>query len=210
MQDSLYKSYSFIMKNLRFDASISEFIKKIHLSDRNHKKILDVGCGTGVIGLTLAKRYSESSVLFTDINKKSLHDVRDNAEKKDILSKRLSFGQSDITTPKKITMLDNKELDLSDFKFDIVSTGAAIGYSKNQEETIKELLSLVKENGYFINVEMNQYFFGKAVSKKYQYPIMPLSNMEEIINSSGFKLIPTLVNTFPARLTRTCYIAHKL
>ncbi|MCK5809792.1 MAG: class I SAM-dependent methyltransferase [Cocleimonas sp.] len=209
MHDNLYKSYSFIMKNLGFDASIADFIKKLPLADGCYKNILDAGCGTGSIGLTLAKRYPQSSIMFTDINKNLLSSVIHNAEKKGISPKRLSLAQADISVPKKLRLQNKKERRLSDSEFDIVATGAVIGYSQNPKSTIEALLSLVKPQGYFINIEMNQGFFGKAVSKKYQYPVMGLTEMEAIIKSNGFELMLIDVDTFPAKLTRTCYVARK-
>jgi ubiquinone/menaquinone biosynthesis C-methylase UbiE len=197
------------MKNLGFDASIADFIKKLPLVDGCYKNILDAGCGTGSIGLTLAQRYPQSSVMFTDINKNLLSSVIDNAEKKGISSKRLSFAQADISSPKQLTLQTNQESRLSDADFDIVATGAVIGYSQNPKSTLEALLSLVKPKGYFINIEMNQGFLGKAVSKKYQYPVMALTEMETIIQSNGFELMLIDIDTFPAKLTRMCYVARK-
>ncbi len=203
----MYKSYSFIMKNLGFDASISKFLKEINIANENYKNILDVGCGTGVIGLSLAERYRNCSILFTDINQNLLNQAKKNAEEKQIEAKRLSFGISDITTPKKITSTNS--IILKDATFDIVATGAVIGYSQNQKQTIEDLLSLVKPNGYFINIEMNEGFFGKNVSRRYKYPIMPLAEIEKLIKLNGFELVSIPVTIFPAKLTRTCYIARK-
>jgi ubiquinone/menaquinone biosynthesis C-methylase UbiE len=198
------------MKNLGFDRSISTFIRQLPLSEGLYSNILDAGCGTGVSGLTFATRFPDASIVFTDINESLIKDVQANAKQQKIPLKQLSFGYADITTPEKICLVNDKETRLTAAQFDIVLTGAVIGYSANQEETLKKLMRLVKPNGYFINIEMNQNFFGRMVSKKYQYPIMPLSSMEDIIQSNGFKLTQVSVNTFPATLTRTCYIARKM
>ncbi|MCK5917391.1 MAG: methyltransferase domain-containing protein [Cocleimonas sp.] len=209
MNDGLYKSYSFIMKNLGFDASIAAFIKKLNIRDGSYNRILDAGCGTGTIGMALAKRYPEASIMFTDINKTLLDEVTSKGEKEGFLSSRLSFAHADISSPKTLTLQTNKAVHLSDAEFDIVATGAVVGYSQNQKKTLEELLSLVKPKGYFINIEMNQGFFGSIVSKKYQYPVMPLAEMESIIKSTGFELMSIEVDTFPAKLTRTCLIAYR-
>ncbi|MCK5895803.1 MAG: class I SAM-dependent methyltransferase [Cocleimonas sp.] len=210
MHDSLYKSYSLIMKNLGFDRSISLLIHQLQLSEGQYHTILDAGCGTGISGLTLAQRFPDASVLFTDINNHLLNKVQTNAKQKDIALSRLSFAHADITTPEKVRFTNSKETVLTADQFDIVLTGAVIGYSENQKETLKKLMRLVKPNGYFINIEMNQRFFGRAVSKKYQYPIIPLATMEHIIQSNNFKLTEISVDTFPAKLTRTCYVAQKI
>jgi ubiquinone/menaquinone biosynthesis C-methylase UbiE len=197
------------MKNLGFDASIASFIKQLPLLDGRYQHILDAGCGTGVIGLTLAQRFPDASVLLTDINKQLMSEMLSNVEQNETLLARLAVGEADIAIPNKVTLANNEEITLANEKFDIVSTGAVIGYSRHQEESLKALMRLVKPQGYFINIEMNDKLGGKMVSKRYQYPVMPLVEMERIIDDNGFSLHKITVDTFPARLTRTCYLAQK-
>jgi ubiquinone/menaquinone biosynthesis C-methylase UbiE len=197
------------MKNLGFDSSIAQFIQTLPLVEGDYVRILDAGCGTGVIGLTLAKRFPESSVLFTDINKQLINKVLSNAKKSEGLLERLAVGEADIATPNKVILTNNKDIKLTDERFDIVSTGAVIGYSTNQSDTLSALMRLVKPKGYFINIEMNDKLAGRAISRRYQYPVMPLADMEQIISANGFNLRHIAVDTFPARLTRTCYLAQK-
>ncbi len=210
MLQSLYASYALGMKALGFERSISSFIESLDLDHPNDARILDVGCGTGIIGLTLMQDRPESTLVATDLNSDLLHQTRLNAKERGINESRITLGISDITNPREAKSINIPSKQLNIEKFDIVSTGAAIGYSQNQENTLKILLNMVKPNGYFINIEMNEQFFGRITSRKYCYPIIPLSDMKEIIENAGFTVTSIPVDRFPARLTRTCYIARRM
>ncbi|MDM8566753.1 methyltransferase domain-containing protein [Candidatus Halobeggiatoa sp. HSG11] len=207
---SLYGSYAFGMKILGFERSISNFILSLNLEYPSDSKILDVGCGTGIIGLTLMNERPNSTLIATDLNSDLLLRTKQNAKKMGIEESRITLGMSDISQPNKAKSITNPSTFLEIDKFDIVSIGATIGYSKSQETTITTLLDMVKHNGYFINIEMNENLIGKLVSKKYCYPILPLSKMENIIKSCGFNVTSVPISTFPANLTRVCYIARKI
>ena len=56
-------------------------------------KILDIGCGSGVIGITLKKYFKESEVTLLDISKEALEVAKENAKN---LNVDVSFIQSDV------------------------------------------------------------------------------------------------------------------
>jgi len=61
-------------------------------------KILDMGAGSGVIGLSLALAFPESRVTMTDISPEALTLARENAEIAGVPAARLTFVQSDLFT----------------------------------------------------------------------------------------------------------------
>lgn len=54
-------------------------INQLALTNTDFKKILDVGCGYGPLGLALAKRFPESQVDLIDINQRALELAKKNA-----------------------------------------------------------------------------------------------------------------------------------
>ena len=73
---------------------VENTIKKINEKFIDKKiKILDIGCGSGVIGLTLKKFFPESEVTLVDISDKALEVAKENANK---LGLDVKFIQSDV------------------------------------------------------------------------------------------------------------------
>lgn len=68
-------------------------IKIKEMFEDKHIKILDIGCGSGVIGLTLKKFFPESEVTLVDISKEALQVAKENAKK---LNLDVEFIESDI------------------------------------------------------------------------------------------------------------------
>ncbi|MBW3017961.1 class I SAM-dependent methyltransferase [Candidatus Woesearchaeota archaeon] len=196
---------------LGYERGINHFIEKISLDCPKNCRILDIGCGTGIIGLKLMEIFPDSTLLATDIEKNFLLETIKNAKKRKLSTNRISVGISDVSHPKKIEFLDNQSELLKKQSFDIVCAGASIGYSKRQEHTIKELLSLIKPGGYFINIEMNEKHFGKKLSEKYSYKPLPLDNIKKIISDEGCEVsaVSFSLKEFPAGLSRHGIVARK-
>ena len=68
MYKKLYTLYSLGIKVFGFKRSISQFVEGLNLDHPSDAKILDVGCGTGVIGLALMKNRQDSILVATDLN----------------------------------------------------------------------------------------------------------------------------------------------
>jgi len=211
INDNVYKYYGLGMRLIGYDRSIATLVKKLDLDCPPEAKILDAGCGTGAMGLSLAKKFQKSTLLATDIDPRLLQLVTARAKKGRLDPSRISVGFSNITTPHRVSLSNRPLISLEQGTFDIVSSGACIGHSDNTENTIKILLSLVKPGGYFISLEMNHHFIGRYIAAKFSYPRLDLAHMKSLIESEGFsaELIPLTLKHFPANLTRVFLIARK-
>lgn len=205
------KLYAAFLKILGFERGIGKFIDKCDLACSNAGKILDAGCGSGIVGLRLLKRFPDSTLLATDIEKNFLNETVLNSQKLNVGANRVSVGLSDINTPRAIKLSDGSEVILEKQSFDIVSTGAVLGYAKNREEAMKELLSLIKPGGYFMDIDMNDGIIAKVVASNYHYRAMPLEEMKMIIEGEGLEvsIIEFSASHFPANLTRIGIIGRK-
>ncbi|NRB76056.1 MAG: peptide chain release factor N(5)-glutamine methyltransferase, partial [Verrucomicrobiales bacterium] len=64
-------------------------------AEHHPNRILDVGCGSGVLGLSLANAFPEAEVVLSDVSPDALSLSTENAEKLGLLS-RVHFVQSDL------------------------------------------------------------------------------------------------------------------
>ncbi len=61
--------------------------------------IVDAGCGSGCIALSIARHWQEATVYGTDISEESLQTARANAEINQLTDKQIRFYQADIFEP---------------------------------------------------------------------------------------------------------------
>lgn len=155
MIKNLYNLYGIDMRVLGYKRGIAGFIESLKMDCQLGSKILDIGCGTGITGLALLKKVKGSTLLATDLDERFLRKIIAKAKKEKIEESRITVGGSDINFPDKVALINGPSICLERESFDIISSGAVIGYSKDQEKTIKKILSLIKLKGYFINLEMN-------------------------------------------------------
>lgn len=66
-----------------------------YLIQNSQAKILDIGTGTGILAITLAKMFPQAQVFATDISKDALEVARDNAKEHQV---KVQFIESDLFT----------------------------------------------------------------------------------------------------------------
>lgn len=93
-------------------------IRKLIISDNN--KILDLGCGTGYVGLNL----QNSDVVFADIEPKYLEQIKGNC-----------------------VVLDARKLPFKKEVFDIVICADVMEHIKEDELALREIYRVLKKNG---------------------------------------------------------------
>ncbi|MCL6471255.1 MAG: peptide chain release factor N(5)-glutamine methyltransferase [Firmicutes bacterium] len=73
---------------------VEEALKQLRMLGGT-RKVLDIGCGTGAIALSIAHEYKDSVVFATDISPEALEVAKENAKTAN-LSDRVRFIQSDV------------------------------------------------------------------------------------------------------------------
>lgn len=75
------------------DAGTRAMLELAEVSPRD--RVLDLGCGHGVVGLAIAKRYQPELVMMVDIDETAVAVSRKNAELNNLLGPNLCIKQSD-------------------------------------------------------------------------------------------------------------------
>jgi ubiquinone/menaquinone biosynthesis C-methylase UbiE len=214
MSPKLYKSshvYDFFMKLFRYESSIDRFLSGLDFDFGEHCRILDVGCGTGLLGLHFLERFPHASLVATDLEPNFLKATLVNAEKRQIDQSRMELAIADISNPRQLTSLDGRSIRLDDQRFDLICIGAALGYAQDSETTIRELLNLLAPDGYLINMEMKESLTGRFVAHRYDYKNIALDQMQRVMEGEGCEVSSVMlgVGHLPAMLTRIAVIARK-
>jgi len=101
------------------------------IEDGEFRRIIDIGCGSGMSTLPLRKRFSDSEIVGVDLSENMLEKAR-------ALASDVAWIQRDCS--RKLNDLGT---------FDLVFSNAFIQWIPNQEEFIKNTKALLNENGVF-------------------------------------------------------------
>jgi|GEM_PF-432520 len=210
----LYKRsgvYDFFMKSLGYERSIDRFLRGLIVQQGENFRILDAGCGTGMLGLHFLQRFPKSELVATDLEPNFLRATLTNAQNRGIDPQRIQVGIADISDPHLIMLLDQTLTTLKDASFGVICVGAVVGYASDKEQCLRHLIRLLAPGGLLINIEMNESPTGRFVSRRYHYRNIPLFRMQQLLRDEGCEVTATRLGLthLPAKLTRTAIIAHK-
>lgn len=211
---ALYKNsrtYDFFMKLLGYEYAIGRFLQQLQVDVDSGCRVLDAGCGTGLLGLSFLERFPKATLVATDLEPNFLRLTVANAGKRGIDRERIQIGIADISHPNELTTLEGESYALKDSSFDLICVGAVVGYAEDKEASVRGLIRLIAPGGYLINIEMNESLTGRIVSKRYKYRNIAIARMHQVIHDEGCDITKIRLNLrhLPAALTRTAIIACK-
>jgi ubiquinone/menaquinone biosynthesis C-methylase UbiE len=174
-------------------------------------RILDAGCGTGLLGLHFLQRYPDGSLTATDLEPNFLEAAEANAVRRGLPTGRITWGIANISTPHQVRQRDGQPLELADEAFDLICVGAVLGYADDTKQSLGHLVRLLRPGGYLVNLEMNEGIGGRFVSHRYHYRNLPIAQIREVLQRAGCEVQekPFRASHFPAKLTRMAIIARK-
>ena len=210
----MYGRYQEIMQHGGFERGISQFMNDLEIEVPVHPYIIDIGCGTGVVGATLCSLHPNAQIIFTDIRERFVLWALKKA--KIAWFEMSSVGWLlDVNFPKEITLLTQereKRVDsiLQQDTFDIITLWAVLGYSQDIERSLTQIGWLLKPGGTLINLEMNGNIIARSVSRQYKYRRPPIEKILEITEAFGDSQVMHFnASHFPANLTRTGIVTKK-
>ncbi|MEX0940163.1 MAG: class I SAM-dependent methyltransferase [Candidatus Babeliales bacterium] len=136
--------------SIEFAQSAAQRIKElVPQLNRSGVKILDFGCGNGLLTYYLQEVFFESTVIGIDTDKKKIQEVCVNYPE-------ITFQE----------IKNNEQLPFSDASFDLIVVSLTLHHiQKNKhKKIINELMRVLKKDGYLICLELNLYNFSTRQS----------------------------------------------
>lgn len=146
LKSRLYRStnvYNFFMKSLGYERSIDRFLRSVELDFTRPVRILDAGCGTGMLGLHFLERFPGSVLTSTDLEPRFLRTTVANAAQRGLDVERITVGVSDISHPSHLHLPEGGSIELAADSFELICVGAVVGYASSTEASVRELVRLL-------------------------------------------------------------------
>ena len=163
------KSYDKITKSVYEDAYRLS-IKKANEILEPHNKVLEIGCGTGIITFGIAD--SVDNITAIDISPKMIEAAKEKRRK-------LNIDNIDFN------VADGYELPYQDKEFDVISLFNVLHMIKEPKRQLREIYRLLKEDGYLLTATD---CYGEVVSLKEKLLLL----LKKLLNKIG--VLPYLKN----------------
>lgn len=205
--------YDAILTLSGFKRSVEKFLGGLELRFPAGARILDAGCGTGLISVFLAERFPDATIHAFDIDAAMLRELERIAMRRRIDSKRFIIARGDLETPEALEVLRTRErINIPNGYFDAIFISGALEHV-DLDGSLRRLALLLKPGGIFFNLGMRKNPAGSALGMVYRFKPYGVAEMRRACEAAGLANVRTLRLTgrhFPANLSRVAMMAEKI
>ncbi len=195
-----------------FRRGVVNFLDRIELPLPPAPRILDAGCGTGLISRYLIRRLPDAHIMAADIDRSMLAEMERLVTKEGLPKERFLIAEGDLSSPERIRVFSTDEqVAVSENSFDGIFVSGALEYVPLQE-TIRRLVRLLRPGGLFFNLGMRRSPAGAILSMMYGVKPYRIAEMRDACESAGLadiQVLPLRAEDFPANLSRVAITAQK-
>lgn len=165
--------------------ALIHFIQRIPLS-RKKLKVLDAGCGTGLVSFALAEKYPNIEIIGFDYSPKMIK-VAEKINKKRKF-KNIKFYIGDLENINPLHDLKNNKQTLVANSFDLIFIAGALEYT-DLSKGIGELTKFLKTGGIIYNIAVKNNWKGKLLGYFMGFIPYAKTKMIESFQENGLKRI---------------------
>lgn len=194
-----------------FKRGVEQFLDRMALMVPPRARMLDGGCGTGLISLWLLRRFPDAQVTAFDIDRKMLAVAARRARRLPGARGRLTLAEGDLAAPRRLRGARGAPIVLADESFDLVVIGAALEHVP-LAPTLEALYRLLKRGGLFLNLGVRDASAAVVLGAMYQFRPYRTGELLDALRTAGFagaSVARLTARDFPANLTRIAVSAVK-
>jgi SAM-dependent methyltransferase len=205
------ETYSAALTVLGFRRGVERFLDRLGLCFPPGARILDAGCGTGLLAFWLLSRFPDVRVLAFDVDPGMLAIARRTATRRG-RDHRLELALGDLRrSDGVIGIVDGRPIPLGPGSFDGIFVGAALEHVP-LDETVRRLGALLRPAGLLLILAVREGGVGAVLGHLYRFRPYPLSQLHAALSGSGLveiRTVPLRSREFPANLSRVAILARR-
>lgn len=181
---TFYVDSSVLIPRMDTEILVEQVLKNI----KGDEKILDIGTGSGAIGITIAKEFKNTKVILSDISDKAINVAKINIKNLDVSN--VEILKSDIFK------------DMSDYKFDIIVSNPPYIDEISEKQYMSD--DTIYEPEIALYAENEGYYFYEEISKEaknylkddgkifFEIGFNQASRVVEILKLNGYREIEVI------------------
>lgn len=195
-----------------FKRGIENFLDRIEFDLPPKARLLDAGCGTGLLARYLARRFPSAEIVAFDIDRKMLLAMERQVQEQGLTNRSIIVAEGDLKRPDRLRRLRGGDaIFIPREYFDAVIVSGALEYAP-LASTLAALARLLKPGGMFLNIGMRDNPTGAILSLMYRCRPYGTSEMRAACADAGLIDVRALrlrAEDFPANLSRIAITAQK-
>lgn len=205
-------AYDAILTFSGFKRGVEHFLDRLDLPLPPRARILDAGCGTGLLAFHLAERFPEAEVTACDLDPEMLRSLERIRKERRIEGNVVAY-QGDLRDPAHLRHLaTGRVVVVPQGYFDAVFVSGAFEHVP-LGPSAEGLTRLLKPGGTFFTLWVRRNPVGAVLGMVWRFRPYSVTEMRRALADAGLEQIRVLrlgVEDFPANLTRIAIIAKKL
>ena len=195
-----------------FRRGVSRFLARVSLDLPPAPRLLDAGCGSGIVSFALLRRFPGAHIIAFDLDERMLEVMWRRALRRRIPFDALDIAQGDLGLPETLRgFTSNRPLRLAPASFDAIVVSAALEHVA-LEQSLRSLHRLLKPGGVLLDIAVRRGATTRALAMLYDFEAYTIERLGAAFAAAGFSAprIETLrPSEFPANLTRIALVSSK-
>lgn len=159
--NTLGSVYDYVILSTGYRRALVKFLQGFELPIDRKLKILDAGCGTGLVSFALLSKYKNLEITAFDYSLDMLR-AAERFKRKNNLNVEFYWGNIENINPLK--SFDGQDRYLKENSFDYIFVSGALEYV-DMNRGVSELTKYLKDSGIFVNIAVRNNLCGKLIGK---------------------------------------------
>lgn len=159
--NTLGSVYDYVILSTGYRRALVKFLRGFELPVDRKLRILDAGCGTGLVSFALLSKYKNLEITAFDYSLNMLR-AAERFKRKNNLNVEFYWGNIESINPLK--SFDGQDRYLEENSFDYIFVSGALEYV-DMNRGVSELTKYLKDSGIFVNIAVRDNLCGKLIGK---------------------------------------------